>query len=733
MSRVGRRTFILLRLQGERFGLKPSIEHEDELAPTEADILEFHREGYICLLPSASSEVVARFALTNAGRSTGQSGAAPADVQRPVLTAEPLSANSVLAWIQGLAADGAGSHVLETGGALLNEAHSHFGEEHFETVARRIVDLRDEGLLVFDDPSADIGHLSAAQRVSYGDDFRLTTAGRNRVARAHTARSRSAIDVLARGPAAGLPTTEDAYPVADSRSVSGEGQYRVGRPAAGGQIGGRGLIRHHAPSAVKWLVGAILAAVVAVPVTATLTHGSGSHAQRPSATRKNTRPVREPDAFSEAIVRPAPGFGPPRPAFRCAQPSRCAGPTYVTFDSYINNPKTGDERPFLAIHDPTSPNPDVVDQLNFVGVTRDLTLRAYIDNNTYQNLPGVRSTDATDTRMRLALPSGPVYSTNPTVYLYASNARPKAVWDTVTLSSPRPLRLTYIPGSSTITREAADGRIVTDRLDDGLASPTGLRLGRWKADFRYSGYVTFRVRVRPLNEPVRDPQATRAIGGQVVYPPAVEQGLAKEPVLDGTVGDRFTCTPTRCEGPPFPELDAYQNHPLLGDEADFVRAALASEYGDDGVETYRTVALVHPGDQLKVRIAIDNGGDPNAVGSPSLDQLLARNVRVRVLLPSGAGHELRVVVYLESTTTRPRIIADTLPVRSAQLIRLRLRPETAGVLTAAGLRPAQRVLFASGALPSDARRWGVRVGDIPPSFSQVAYVEFCLRVDTASR
>jgi hypothetical protein len=469
-------------------------------------------------------------------------------------------------------------------------------------------------------------------------------------------------------------------------------------------------------------MGMALLAVVGLPVFAAL------------ASEKQTTPDRTP--LVHVTTKAISGFGPPRPVFRCTKPMSCEGPKYVVFNSYVNNAKAGDERPFLSFSDPAHPHQAVSDSLYFDHTPKEVTLRAYIDNNTYQSLPGVSTTDALDTHLRLALPTQPVYETNPTVYLYAHNARPKLIWDTVVLRSRRPVRLTYMPGSAKLYRRGPDGRFATSTLDGDLAVGEGLDLGRWRADFRYSGYVDFRVRVNPLPEPVRNPQDTRGFGSQVVYLPPVKRGLAKEPLpdRDSVVGDRFSCTQTRCKGPPFPELNAYQNHPLLGDEADFVRGTLVGDYRDEGVETYHTVAVVRPGDQLKIRIAIDNGGDPAAISALLLSQLVARDVRVRVLLAARSGRELFVSAYLDSANTRPREIIDGLPVRSQQMIRLRLRPRTAGILSAAGLRLAPHTLFAKSDVPPSRRqRWGTTIGDVPPSFSKVVYVEFNLEVLAARR
>jgi hypothetical protein len=436
-------------------------------------------------------------------------------------------------------------------------------------------------------------------------------------------------------------------------------------------------------------------------------------------------------SLATAKVKSASGFGPSRRPIRCTKPNSCVGPGYVVFNSYVNNPKVRKEQPFLAVADPAHPHENVGDSLDLgLGDSTELTLRAYIDNNTYQQLDGLSTTDALDTHLRLALPRGAVYDTYPTLYLYARNARPKLIWDTVFLHSDRPTLLTYVPGSARLYRRGEDERFATTSLPGDLSSGTGLALGDWRADFRYSGFVTFKLRATPLPEPVRDPLAARAVGaGRVVYLPPTHRGIAAEPVLENEVREQFRCNPSRCNGPPFPDLNAYKNQPLLGDEADFVRATSTSEYGDTGVERYHTVAAVHPGDELKLRVTIDNSADPNAIGAPPLSQLVAREIRAHVFVPTAAGRSLRILAAVHAANTQPRTVVDSLPVRSDQAIRLATRPATLGVLTATGVRwlphdffTSVRGLFAPG-------HWGMRIARaLPPSFSKVLYVEFYVRV-----
>lgn len=422
------------------------------------------------------------------------------------------------------------------------------------------------------------------------------------------------------------------------------------------------------------------------------------------------------------------GWGPPRPAFRCARPSECDGPWYVTFNSYYNTPNYGDERSFFDVKH--LDKPAGTPWHNYLRIERSTTLlmRAYVDNNTYQSLPGKETTDALDTRLRVALPEEAVYEARPTAYLRAENAKPEVIWDSIYLYASRPMRMTYMPGSAEITRRRDGGDFATEPAPAGIETPAGMELGRWQADFVNAALITFRVRVSFLPEPVRDPRATwQAHLAEAVTLPAEAAGLLREPEIDSSTGARFNCDSDSCTGAPYVTLNAYRSHPLLGDEADFVRGEPTSTYGDTGEHRYASVASVRPGDRLYVRVAIDNGADPEAIGAPPAEQLVAQGIRVRVMLPKGPANSQSLVAFVESSNASPPKVADSLPIRSEEPVRIRYVPGSASIATSrTSKRVGQRLFALSDEIDVAVgkERWGVEVPDIPPSFSRVTYVGF---------
>lgn len=165
-------------MPGASVGLKPGVENERELQPSEADVLDLDAEGYVHQLPTTSSSVVAKFQLSARGRAAGQPRAATGTAMPGT---PPPSLDAMLRWVADLEEFATGSATLAAGGEVMNAAQSAFGQEHAEAIARRLLDLRDSGLVNFNDPAASLEQLSEADRLEMASDFRVTVTGRDRV------------------------------------------------------------------------------------------------------------------------------------------------------------------------------------------------------------------------------------------------------------------------------------------------------------------------------------------------------------------------------------------------------------------------------------------------------------------------------------------------------------------------------------------------------------------------
>lgn len=181
-------------------------------------------------------------------------------------------------------------------------------------------------------------------------------------------------------------------------------------------------------------------------------------------------------------------WGPTRSTFTIEDPA-----TYVTFNSITNNPNYGDERNFSIVKDAASTSTaDWKDTLT-VEANKEYLIRIYVHNNAADNLKLV----ATNTRASVNLPTVTAKSIEINSFISADNANPLKIWDQVTLQSDKEFNLVYVAGSAKYTNNLFTQGIP---LGEDLFTSPGALLGYEKLDgkipgcFKYSGYVTFRVK-----------------------------------------------------------------------------------------------------------------------------------------------------------------------------------------------------------------------------------------------
>jgi uncharacterized repeat protein (TIGR01451 family) len=182
------------------------------------------------------------------------------------------------------------------------------------------------------------------------------------------------------------------------------------------------------------------------------------------------------------------GFGPDRPTYTWAKPA-----DHITFNSITDNPVVGDERAFLSAAGYGSNS--YSDPLNNVKDGDVITLRVYYHNNAASNLNLV----ATNTKVRIALPTGTAATQQVTGYISADNATPQVVTDTldVTATNNSSFELSYVAGSARL-----DNNVFTNgvTLPDSIVS-TGTLIGYDQLNGRlpgcseYSGWITLKVKV----------------------------------------------------------------------------------------------------------------------------------------------------------------------------------------------------------------------------------------------
>jgi uncharacterized repeat protein (TIGR01451 family) len=166
---------------------------------------------------------------------------------------------------------------------------------------------------------------------------------------------------------------------------------------------------------------------------------------------------------------------------------------YVTFNSITNNSNYGDERNFAIVKEATSTSPSDWKDTLTVEPGKEYLVRVYVHNNAAQNLGLV----ATNTRASVNLPTTTAKSIEINSFISADNANPRQIWDQVTLTSDKNFNLSYVAGSAKYTNNLFPQGVA---LGEDLFTSPGALLGYEKLDgkipgcFKYSGYVTFKVK-----------------------------------------------------------------------------------------------------------------------------------------------------------------------------------------------------------------------------------------------
>ncbi len=193
------------------------------------------------------------------------------------------------------------------------------------------------------------------------------------------------------------------------------------------------------------------------------------------------------------------GFFPAnRPTYTCQTPTNCLGADHVTFNSFVNNPVVGDERPFFA---GSLGGANVQDRIK-VKDGDVIVLRAYVHNNADPSLIGQSAAIARNVRIRVLVPSAKQSEQNLVAFISAANANPGTINDTMSLFADRPFTLDYVPGSASFMHKADGVNLVTESVNDVIASGNGASLGDIHGCFEFSGYVTMKVKVKMDTQPV---------------------------------------------------------------------------------------------------------------------------------------------------------------------------------------------------------------------------------------
>jgi len=197
---------------------------------------------------------------------------------------------------------------------------------------------------------------------------------------------------------------------------------------------------------------------------------------------------------------PAAGFGPSRPVYWCKRPSSCDGADHVVFNSYANAPNYGDERTFVDAKPASIEMAGGFQDVLEVEPEESVLVRFYVNNAAWGARLGRREGMARGTEARASVPLEPGTHHYIFGFITAQNARPRTVWDGVTLESDEPTILRYEFDSARLWTKHFPAEVsVSDALME-----EGTPIGSWALDGRFgnafvdSGLLTFRVRIEAV-------------------------------------------------------------------------------------------------------------------------------------------------------------------------------------------------------------------------------------------
>jgi len=219
------------------------------------------------------------------------------------------------------------------------------------------------------------------------------------------------------------------------------------------------------------------------------------------------------------------------------------GADHVVFNSFTNTPNVGDERFFFGAKDAAATTSGGYQDTIQVNPGQEILLRTYVHNNADASLNASGAGVATNTRVRVFLPTATGTSLGAVSYVSADNAVNKdsagnvikdtngasnVVTDGVNFQdSAVPFGVTFEPGSATIYNEAHPAGLA---LSDNIVGATGTQIGYDKMDgnlpgcFQYVSLVTIKVKI---NGPALSFSKTVSVAGSGNW----------QPTLNAKVGD----------------------------------------------------------------------------------------------------------------------------------------------------------------------------------------------------
>ena len=187
-----------------------------------------------------------------------------------------------------------------------------------------------------------------------------------------------------------------------------------------------------------------------------------------------------------AIAQAAVTWGPSRPTYTWANPA-----SKITFNSITDNPVWGDERFLVKARDANAATNTYSTSMT-VTDNQELVVAVYFHNNASSDLQLV----AKNTKVKVNLPSGTSASKELKATISADNATPQSVFSTMDLTNSQPFSLQYIAGSAQLKTNYITTSLSDSIIQDGVLVGTRGSEGKVDGCAQFSGYASFRVKVK---------------------------------------------------------------------------------------------------------------------------------------------------------------------------------------------------------------------------------------------
>jgi len=116
--------------------------------------------------------------------------------------------------------------------------------------------------------------------------------------------------------------------------------------------------------------------------------------------------------------------------------------------------------------------------------------------------------------------------------------------------------------------------------------------------------------------------------------------------------ETYTCTtPTNCTGADHVTFNSFTNNPVVGDERPFFAGSLGGANVQDRIQ-------VKDGDVITLRAYVHNNADATKMGSTAAT--VAKNVKIKVLVPSASQKDSNLVSFISADNAQPGTINDTM-------------------------------------------------------------------------